>query len=57
MWVCQPRHLNGWRPFVGVVASAPIVAKVLRLVNNGPMFEVIDMTFQEPMSCAAVPAS
>ena len=42
-------------PFVGAAAAALVVAEVLRLLNGGPMYEVIDMTLRDPASRAAVP--
>lgn len=41
-------------PFVGATAATLVIAEVLRLLNGGPMFEVIDMTLRDPASRAAV---
>lgn len=43
-------------PFVGATAATLVVAEVLRLLNGGPLYEVIDMTLRDPASRAAVPA-
>jgi hypothetical protein len=43
--------------FVSVVVSTLVVAEVFRLLNNGPMFEVVDMTLLDPMNRAEVPAT
>ena len=44
-------------PFVGATAAALVVAEVLRLLNGGPMFEIIDMTLRDLASRSAVPAT
>jgi hypothetical protein len=43
-------------PFVGVTAATLVIAEVLRLLNDGPRYEVIDMTLHDPASRAAVSA-
>lgn len=37
-------------PFVGATAAALVVSEVLRLLNGGPMYEVIDLTLRDPQS-------
>ncbi len=44
-------------PFVGTAAAALAIAEVLRLLNGGPLFEVIDMTLRDPASRETVAAS
>jgi hypothetical protein len=44
-------------PFVGATAAAIVVSEVLRRLNGGRMFEVIDMTLRDPSSRAAVALS
>jgi hypothetical protein len=35
-------------PFVGAAASTLVIAEVLRLLNGGDLYEVIDMTLRDP---------
>jgi hypothetical protein len=44
-------------PFVGATAATIVIAEVLRRLNGGQSFEVIDMTLRDPMSRTAVLAS
>jgi hypothetical protein len=37
-------------PFVGAAAAALVIAEVLRVLNGGPRFEVIDLTLRDPAS-------
>jgi hypothetical protein len=42
-------------PFVGATAATLVIAEVLRLLNDGPAIEVIDMTLRDPACRAVVP--
>ena len=44
-------------PFVGAAAAALVVAEVLRLLNGGPLLEVLDMTLRDPGLRSIVPAT
>lgn len=44
-------------PFVGAAAAALVVAEVLRLLNGGPLVEVLDMTLRDPGCRSVVPAT
>ncbi len=44
-------------PFVGATAATLVVAEVLRLLNGGTAYEIIDMTLRDPASRVVVPAS
>lgn len=44
-------------PFVGATAATLVVAEILRLLNGGPMYEVIDMTLRDPGSRSTAQAT
>lgn len=44
-------------PFVGATAAAIVISEVLRRLNGGRIFEVIDMTLRDPSSRATVVGS
>lgn len=44
-------------PFVGTVAAGLVISEIIRRLNGGPSYEVIDLTLRDPSSRAAVRTS